>query len=150
MRNRPTTRHAIVSCVLLLGGGLVASAAEPAPAGSEGREWSIPVVQPDTEAMSRANQPGMVLVYPEPTIFSKHILVPFSEAGEKLGEALMTDPDLRRLAIEHGFRNDEISYFKEYTDTHKLALPDAIVNVVEPPSYEVLEGMIQSIELKYQ
>ena len=99
---------------------------------------------PDSSLM-----PDMVLMYPEPTIFSKHILIPLSEGGERLGELLQDDPELKRLAIEHGFRNDDVAYFQEFSKRHQLAVPDAIVNVVEPPSYEVLEQMIQLIEQKY-
>jgi len=100
-------------------------------------------------ASAGSTTPDMVLMYPEPTIFSKHILVSFSEGGERLGELLRDDADLRRLAIEHGFRNDDLAYFREWTAQQKLAMPTAIVNVVEPPSYEVLERMIQQIEQKY-
>jgi len=94
--------------------------------------------------------PEMVLMYPEPTIFTKHVLVPLSEDGERLGELLRDDPDLQRLAVEHGFRNNNVAYFQEFTNRHQLAMPETIVNVVEPPSYEILEGMIQRIEQKYQ
>ena len=38
----------------------------------------------------------------------------------------------------------------EFTAVHNITLPDTIVNVIEPPSYEVLEGLIQLIEQKYQ
>jgi hypothetical protein len=113
-------------------------------------------------AADGSTTPEMVLMYPEPTIFSKHILVSFSEGGERLGKLLRNDPelqndprlqkagaDLQRLAVEHGFRNDDVAYFREFVDRHKLAMPAAIVNVVEPPSYEVLEGMIQLIEQQY-
>jgi hypothetical protein len=93
--------------------------------------------------------PDMVLMYPEPTIFSKHVLVTFSEGGERLGELLQNDPDLQRLAIEHGFRNNDVAYFREFTDGLKLAMPNTLVNVVEPPSYEILEEMIQIIEQKF-
>jgi len=93
--------------------------------------------------------PEMVLMYPEPTIFSKHILVSFSEGGERLGELLRDDADLQRLAIEHGFRNDDLAYFQQFVSDQDLAMPTSIVNVVEPPNYEVLEEMIQQIEKKY-
>ncbi len=93
--------------------------------------------------------PDMVLMYPEPTLFTKHILIPISEEGEKLGELLEQDPDLQRLAIEYGFRNDDTAYFRQFTSNHQLSLPDNLVDVVEPPSYEILEPMIQRIEQKY-
>ena len=91
----------------------------------------------------------MVLLYPEPTIFTKHILVPFNTGGEKLGEALTTDPELQRLAIEHGLRNDDVGSFKQFVKQHNLAVPDRLVNVIEPPSYEILERMITLIEQRY-
>ncbi len=95
-------------------------------------------------------QPDMVLMYPTPTIFTKHVLIPFSAAGDKLAEALNTDPELLRLAIEYGFRTDDLATFRGFTANHGVTLPDSFVDVIEPPSYEVLEGMIQSIEQAYQ
>jgi hypothetical protein len=92
----------------------------------------------------------MVLLYPEPTVFTKHILVPLSEKGEKLGEALTNDPELKRLAIEHGLRNEDRAGFKNFVKQHNLAVPDEIFNVVEVPSYEIIERMIGNIETSYQ
>jgi hypothetical protein len=92
----------------------------------------------------------MVLMYPNPTIFSKHILIPLSEEGERLGDLLQTDPVLQELQIEHGFRNENTAYFQQFKATNNLAIPDVLVDIVEPPSYEVLERMIQLIEAKYE
>lgn len=92
----------------------------------------------------------MVLMYPEPTIFSTHILIPLSENGDKVGELLSNDPELKRIAIEYGFRNSDGAYFNQFISQHNVILPENIVSVVEPPSYEVLEGLIQIIEQKYQ
>lgn len=91
----------------------------------------------------------MVLIYPEPTVFSKHVFVPLSDNGDRLGELLENDPELRLLAVEHGFRNDETEYFNQFTENAGISLPPAIVNVIETPSYEILEGMIQRIEAQY-
>jgi len=95
-------------------------------------------------------QPDMVLMYPVPTIFTKHVFIPLSAGGEKLGEALTSDPELQRLAVEFGFRTDDLAYFQEFTASHGIALPESFVDVIEPPSYEVLEGMIQIIEQAYE
>ncbi len=92
----------------------------------------------------------MVLFYPEPTVFTKHILIPFTEGGEKLGQLLEDDPVLQDLAIKHGFRNKNVAQFKAFVSQHHLAVPDTLVNVIEPPSYEILEHMIQLIEAQYQ
>jgi len=92
----------------------------------------------------------MVLMYPSPTIFSTHTLVPLSDNGDAIGELLSTDPELKRLAIEYGFRNDDRTYFNQFVSQNNIILPDNIVSVIEPPSYEVLEGLIQLIEIRYQ
>ncbi len=92
----------------------------------------------------------MVLLYPEPTLFTKHVLIPFSEGGSRLGEALINDPELRRLAVEHGLRTDDVKAFKSFVNSNKLTVPPMLVNVIEPPSYETLEGMIQMIEATYR
>ncbi|MFM8332111.1 MAG: hypothetical protein ACKN9T_10520 [Candidatus Methylumidiphilus sp.] len=92
----------------------------------------------------------MVLLYPEPTIFTKHFLVPFNDKGNQLGLALMDDPELQKLAIEHGFRNHDGAGFREYVKAHNLTVPDILVNVVEPPTYEILEQMIVMIEQRYK
>ncbi|MEM7538122.1 MAG: hypothetical protein AAF639_38495, partial [Chloroflexota bacterium] len=94
----------------------------------------------------------MVLMYPEPTIFTKHTLLPLngSEGAELLGELLETDPELQKLAIEYGLRNSNLSYFNDFIAQINVDIPEQILDVVEPPSYEVLEGMIQQIEQAYQ
>src|ERR1700737_2767499 len=88
----------------------------------------------------------MVLMYPSPTVYSKHTLVPLSSAGDRAGRLLMTDPDLQRLAIKYGFRTNDTGAFNKFVSTHKVGLPSALFNVIEPPSYEALESMISTIE----
>jgi hypothetical protein len=108
----------------------------------------------ESQFLSQAANSGvsedMVLMYPEPTIFSKHTLVPLTPGGERLGELLSTDPELQKLAIEYGFRNNNTAYFNQFLRDHNLSVPQNLVNVIEPPSYEVLERMIQIIEQKYE
>jgi hypothetical protein len=95
-------------------------------------------------------QPEMVLLYPEPTIFTEHILIPLNEQGQALGEALEDDPELQQLAIEYGLRNSDRASFQQLVTEQGIDLPENIVNVIEPPDYEVLEGMILLIEEQYR
>jgi hypothetical protein len=92
----------------------------------------------------------MVLMYPEPTVFSKHILVAVTPAGEKLGDLLQKDPDLQKLAVEFGFRTSDPHRFDAFTAAHGFKVPNPIVDVAEPPSFGALEKMIGEIEKKYQ
>lgn len=93
---------------------------------------------------------GSVLMYPQPTLYSKHTLIALTPNGQKLGQLLMNDPDLQRLAVEHGYHTGNTSLFQQNLKDHNLNLPDSLVNVVDPPSNEILEKMIQQIESMYQ
>ena len=93
--------------------------------------------------------PEMTLLYPEPTLYTKHVLLGVSEAGEKLGRLLTTDPELLRLEVEYGFRNEDTAAFSAFVREHDLTVPTTLLNVIDPPSYEILEKMITRIEGRY-
>jgi len=90
----------------------------------------------------------MAILYPEPTIYSKHTLIALTPNGQKLGELLQNDPELQRLAVENGFRNTNTDLFKQVKKDRNLNLPDTLINVIDPPSYDNLESMINDIQLK--
>jgi hypothetical protein len=92
----------------------------------------------------------MVLMYPRPTVFSKHVLVPYTPAGARLGAALESDPKLRELAHEYGFRTGGDSRGPELWAQRGIKVPDPLVDVIDPPSHEWLERMIQAIEARFQ
>lgn len=94
--------------------------------------------------------PDMVLLYPQPTIYTKHIVVPFSEQGHKLGQALASDPDLQKLAVRYGYRTAAPEHFTAFLKEKKLHAPAVLVDVIEPPNLELLERMIAAIEQKLQ
>lgn len=104
------------------------------------------------EYQSKRSQPNgeMVLLYPQPTIYSKHILVPFTENGRRLGEIMASDPELQKLAIQYGYRTSSAENFAEFLKEKNLIAPITIVDVIDPPSYEILESMIGSIEKRFQ
>jgi hypothetical protein len=93
-----------------------------------------------------ARNNDMVLLYPEPTVFTKHTLVPFNAKGDKVGDLLQNDPDLQRLAVEHGLRTADTAYQKEFWGKNGVHVPETLLDVVDPPSFEVLEAMIKNIE----
>ncbi|HYO44414.1 MAG TPA: hypothetical protein VES19_14545 [Candidatus Limnocylindrales bacterium] len=92
---------------------------------------------------------GMVLMYPEPTILSKHTLVSLTEPGAALGRFLADDPELRTLATEYGFRTTDTAAFRTFLDAHTISAPDTILDVIDPPTYERLEAMITRLERLY-
>lgn len=87
---------------------------------------------------------GMVLLYPKPTVFSKHVYVPFNANGEKLGKLLETDLELRKIAQEYGFR--VMGTNPDLWKKAGISVPTGMLDITSPPSYEILEKMIVRIE----
>lgn len=92
-----------------------------------------------------ARDPNMVLLYPKPTIFTKHVFISLDAKGEKLGALLENDPDLQKLANEHGLRTADPAYAREFWRKAGLHVPDRIIDVIDPPSYDVIETLIRGI-----
>lgn len=93
---------------------------------------------------------AMVLLYPRPTLYSKHVLVPMTAAGARLGELLDTDAGLQALMHAYGFRTAGDEHGPGVWQRHGVAVPATLVDVVDPPGGEWLERMIQGIEARYR
>jgi hypothetical protein len=93
--------------------------------------------------------PDMVLMYPSPTVQSKHTVVPLTAAGTAVGQLLQNDAGLQKLAAQYGFRPADPSLFTEALTEHGLDVPANPVDVIDPPSYETLESMIETISGRY-
>jgi hypothetical protein len=91
----------------------------------------------------------MVLAYPDPTVFSKHTLIPFNKKADKLGEALTTDPTLIQLEADYGFRTPDPKVFADVAKKNGVVVQDSITNIADTPSYDVLEDLITSISNQY-
>ncbi len=91
----------------------------------------------------------MRLMYPEPTIFSKHTFVGLTPDGTRLGNFIATDPEMRTLATQYGFRTSDTAAFSTFVTNHGLTIPDSLNDVIDPPSYEALEAMITQFEGLY-
>ncbi len=89
--------------------------------------------------------PGMVLMYPTPTIVSKHSLVPLTDNGDKVGQLLMTDPTLQNLAVQFGFRTADPAAFAKVVKDAGIATAPSLIDVVEPPTNDNLEALIDAI-----
>ncbi|GGR06765.1 hypothetical protein GCM10010497_05260 [Streptomyces cinereoruber] len=76
----------------------------------------------------------LVVLYPDTTVSSDHTLVPLTENGRALGELLSTDPELRRLAVRHGFRpQGAASEFTAATAGHTAYLNQTLSGVRQAP-----------------
>lgn len=100
----------------------------------------------DASARGGAAMPqGAALAYLSPTVFSKHVVVPLTSAGDKVGKLLATDPALQRLAAEHGFRTNTGQFSAMVQRHHLHGLQDAILDIADTPSYDTNERLIAAI-----
>jgi hypothetical protein len=84
-----------------------------------------------------------VLLFPRPTVYSRHTLVPLDGpdgTGHRVGQALRDDPKLTQLAAEYGFRPE-----RPPSDNPAGSRPSP-PDVVEPPSFEIMESMLGAFE----
>ncbi|GHH29716.1 hypothetical protein [Lentzea cavernae] len=94
-------------------------------------------------------RPDMKLLYPAPTVLSKHTLVPLRPNGDRVGELLQGDAELGKLAATFGFRTSDPQHFATVVKEKNLTVPQTIVDVVEPPAHETLERMLEAIAKQY-
>lgn len=92
----------------------------------------------------------MVLMYPKPTIFNKVVVVTMRDKAKAFADLLGTNPALLQIATEYGFRTANSASLVEASVKAGLAIKPRIVDVVDPPSYEMMSEMIDVItaELK--
>ncbi|AOS62092.1 hypothetical protein [Actinoalloteichus hymeniacidonis] len=91
----------------------------------------------------------MRLLYTSPTVFSTHTLVPLTDDGDQVGRLLTEDPELSRLAAVYGFRTSDPGQLGEIAAEHDVPVPPELVDVVEPPSFETLERLLDDIAEQY-
>jgi hypothetical protein len=102
----------------------------------------------DAEVRGRTT-PDMVLMYPSPTVLSKHTLVPLSATGDKIGQLLSNDPALQRLAAQHGFRTGDATQFDQVVTDHHVPVIPSLLDVIDTPTYDTLEQLLTGVAKAY-
>jgi hypothetical protein len=88
---------------------------------------------------------GMVLLYPLPTIVNKVVFVSLNERAKALGELLSQNAELQAIAVEYGFRIADTDTFMAAVKSTGLAVEPRITQVVDPPSFEIMAEMIDTV-----
>jgi len=101
-------------------------------------------------AAQRKLKPGMVLMYPSPTVQSKHTLIALNANGQKLGELLSTDTELQRLAARHGFRTADQAQFANVVNQYDVPVVKDVIDVADTPTYDALERMLDAVSKSYR
>ncbi|MGW3724902.1 hypothetical protein [Streptomyces sp. NPDC000851] len=76
----------------------------------------------------------LTVLYPDTTTTSDHTVVPLTEEGREVGELLSSDPELRQLAVRHGFRpQGATGEFTSATTGHTDYLNQKLTGVRQAP-----------------
>lgn len=87
----------------------------------------------------------MVLMYPLPTIVNKVVFVAMNEKAKALANALASDAELQAIAVEYGFRIADADRFMATVKPTGLAVEPRVTQVVDPPSFEIMAEMIDTV-----
>jgi hypothetical protein len=87
----------------------------------------------------------MVLLYPQPTIVNKFVLITASERAKALADLLVRNADLQRIAVSYGLRVADTGLFMQAVKPTGLAVEERITQVIDPPSFELMAEMIEVV-----
>jgi hypothetical protein len=90
--------------------------------------------------------PDMVLLYPSPTILSKHTIVALSDNGARFAQVMTANAKVASIAQRYGFRTPDSTELFKAADAKKIGIPHTVVDVIDPPSYDILEKLIGRID----
>jgi hypothetical protein len=90
--------------------------------------------------------PDMVLLYPAPTVLSKHMIVALTDNGARFAQVMTTNAKVNSIALRYGFRSQDNTELFAEADKKKLSIPKTVVDVIDPPTYDILERLINRID----
>lgn len=90
-------------------------------------------------------QPDMVLMYPEPTIVNKFVMLAATEPAKRLQQLLASDAGLQQAAVAHGLRVADPALFAAAVLPTGLAVRDRVQQVIDPPAYDLMTSMIDTV-----
>ncbi|PDP88910.1 hypothetical protein CQJ94_03995 [Glycomyces fuscus] len=111
--------------------------------------WAYEAQYVDAMVNGPALAEDAVVLYPGPTVYAVHTVVPFTEGGDAVGRLLTEDPRLQGLAAAHGFRTEGGTQFDDLVAEHGLPVRTRVGDMVNTPTYEVLETLLAGIEDSY-
>ncbi|WP_329380093.1 substrate-binding domain-containing protein [Streptomyces sp. NBC_01351] len=96
--------------------------------------------------LQRQDPGEMVVLYPDTTVNTAHTFVPLNENARDLGTLLTTDPRLRELVMQRGFRPQQgLAEFTAVTAPHSAYLNPGLTGIrqVNTPTVKILMALAQ-------
>jgi len=89
------------------------------------------------------------MLYPSPTIYSKHVMVVLNPAAQPIVELIKNNPDLKKLASEYGFRIEGDNGIIQHAKSLGVTIPETVIDVIDvidPPKYDILDTLTSKVE----
>lgn len=90
----------------------------------------------------------MKLMYPTPTVFTKHVLVALNPKAQVMVDLFKGNAELKKIALEYGFRFEGDTGIAAKAKSVGVDIPEVVVDVIDPPNYDVLDYMSELVEKK--
>ena len=90
----------------------------------------------------------MKLVYPTPTMFTKHVLIGFNPKAQKIVDILTNNAEIKKVAADYEFRFAGNNELVNKAKTVGVDVPETVIDVIDPPSFDTLEYIVNQIETK--
>jgi hypothetical protein len=94
--------------------------------------------------------PDMILLYPAPTVLTKHTMVALTDTGARFAQVMTTNQKVISIAQHYGFRSQDNTELFGLMAQKKLLFPKTLVDVIDPPSYDMLEKLINRIDAGFK
>jgi hypothetical protein len=116
--------------------------ANPMVAGYENQLIEFAAAEP---AKWQSVKDRVVILYPEPTVWSQHQVIALDDKAVPL-IAAMQDPEIQRIAWErHGFRMG-VGATKSKAPMALTGIPESVSKVVPMPRYTVMRGIMNGLK----
>ena len=69
-----------------------------------------------------------------------------SDNGARFAQVMTSNPKIASIAQRYGFRTQDNTELFAAVEAKKLVIPHTIVDVIDPPSYDILEKLIGRID----
>jgi hypothetical protein len=96
-------------------------------------------------ALKKGIRPEMVLIYPEPTIVNKFVMLAGSARARALQQELSSNSALHKIAVEYGLRVPDTAVFMAAVKPSGLSVQEHIVQLTDPPSHDLMTHMIDVV-----
>lgn len=91
---------------------------------------------------------NMILLYPTPTVFTKHVMVNLNPNAQLLVDLFKNSKELQNIATDYGFRFEGENNIVEKAKNSGVSIPETIVDVIDPPDFDLLDIMAIQVEEK--